>query len=366
MPNGQGGWVWLNSQGRVEGKGTTSKARQARRFAANEKDRWESGEVSAYAKRQQQAQEEAAQTRSERRVQSRPPPARSVREHQQASAAESHWMTAGKHGKRQKTASPVPLKKGTKPSKEGNAEMEEIFVEEDPVVEAKLAELKKQLLERPPPFEKREQMPVVKAKARPQEPLKKGTPPQVAKESLAETAAKESTSSSSKPLEKGTVLCGTPLCKKVALDWHLTMADSDNKVRPETMKAVEKLLDHGVEVYILSYGSAKREAETRGHAQGLPFWSRLGGALFTRAKTGLKGKAILCKKVGIEALFDDNAEIMRECWEQGVWPFPISSWHCHSPLEKGSYQWVQPRPTLEEAIDLFLSPDCKFRDWMEL
>ena len=37
-------WVWHNSQGRMEGGGTTSKARQARRLAAKEKERWEAGE----------------------------------------------------------------------------------------------------------------------------------------------------------------------------------------------------------------------------------------------------------------------------------------------------------------------------------
>lgn len=113
MPNNRGGWVWLNSQGREEGGGTTSKARQARRQAAKEKERWEAGEPTAFEKRQEQAKQEAAKTRAQRRVKSTPPPGVSARQHQKVTQAkDTTWMPAGKHGKRQPAEQ--PLEKGTK------------------------------------------------------------------------------------------------------------------------------------------------------------------------------------------------------------------------------------------------------------
>ena len=396
MPNNQGGWVWLNSQGRAAGKGTTSKARQEKRKAAKEKERWESGELSAYQKRQLQAQEGAEQTRAHRTVSI--PAARSAREFTKASASDSSWMPAGKHGKRQ-CLDPTPaqslqkdsnpLKKGRHPKlpeqpaaaeslkkdtktlekateKKGMESFEEIKIEELPPWEEfqavydkqqeRLDMLKKKLTQQ----KEKARQPLEKGP----ESLQKGTPAkseQSSLQSLQKGIPEKAASSSSKPLQKG-----SPLCKKVAIDWRGTMANDDNVVKPSTLAAIEKLLAAGCEVYILSYCFAKRQAEVRGHAEALPIWDKLAGCLFTTCKTGPKGKASLCKKVGIEALFDDNAAIMMECWEESVWPFPIKTFHSHSPLEKGSLKFVQPKDTLEEAIDLFLSPDCRFHDWIEL
>ena len=182
MPNDRGGWVWLNSQGRQEGRGTTSRARQARRLAAQEKERWEAGEPTAYQLRQEQAKQEAEQTRAQRRVLSSPPPGIGAREHQRATAQDSSWMPAGKFGKRQPAEE--PLTKGTKKALKKNKQSkaaatssalslekgnkapnplekeddhmetssEETIVEEVPEEkseEAKLAELKKKLMEAP-------------------------------------------------------------------------------------------------------------------------------------------------------------------------------------------------------------------------
>ena len=397
MPNDRGGWVWLNSQGRQEGRGTTSRARQARRLAAQEKERWEAGEPTAYQLRQEQAKQEAEQTRAQRRVLSSPPPGIGAREHQRATAQDSSWMPAGKFGKRQPaeepltkgtkkalkknkqskaaaTSSALSLEKGNKapnPLEKGDDHMEtsseETIVEEVPEEkpeEAKLAELKKKLMEAP--LAKRVYKPLKKgiAAEEPSQDSQKGTPASQPKESLQpleKGIPAEGTSSSSKPLAKGKKL----LCKKVAIDWRGTMANNDNFVRPSTLVAIEKLLAAGCEVYILSYCFDKRQAEVKGHAEALPIWDKLSGCLFTKKKIGPHGKAILCKKVGIEALFD-NADIMMECWDESVWPFPIKTFHSHSPLEKGSFNFVEAKDTLEEAIDLFLSPDCKFHDWKEL
>ena len=257
---------------------------------------------------------------------------------------------------------PNPLEKG-----DGHMETssEESIVEEGPEEKPQEAKLKKKRMEAP--LAKRVYKPLKKgiAAEEPSQDSQKGTPASQAKESLQpleKGLPAASTSSSSKPLAKGTPI----LCKKVAIDWRGTMANDDNQVRPSTLVAIEKLLAAGCEVYILSYCFAKRQAEVKGHAEALPIWDKLSGCLFTKHKTGPHGKAILCKKVGIEALFDDNADIMMECWNESVWPFPIKTFHSHSPLEKGSLHFVEAKDTLEEAIDLFLSPDCRFHDWIEL
>ena len=294
-------------------------------------------------------------------------------------------MPAGKIGKRQPAEEPLtkgpkkslrkgrqskaaaasnPLEKGDDMETSSEESIEEEVPEKKPD-EAKLAELKKKLMEAP--LAKRVYKPLKKgiAAEEPGQDSKKGTPASQPKESLQPLEKgfeAANTSSCSKPLAKGQKL----LCKKVAIDWRGTMANDDNFVRPSTLVAIEKLLAAGCEVYILSYAFDKRQAETRGFAQALPIWDKLSGCLFTKKKTGPGGKAILCKKVGIEALFDDNADIMMECWNEHVWPFPIKTFHSHSPLEKGSLHFVEAKDTLEEAIDLFLSPDCRFHDWKEL
>ena len=149
-----------------------------------------------------------------------------------------------------------------------------------------------------------------------------GTPACLPKESLKPLTKGNpgSRSSSSKPLKKGPPL----LCKKVAIDWKV-----------------------------------------KGHLMSLDIFPRLSGAYFTTKKTGPGGKAFLCKKEGFEALFDDDPDIMKECWFEGVWPFPVQTWHSHTPLEKGSGKWVQPSQTLEDAIKLFLE-GCKFHGWDDL
>lgn len=172
-------------------------------------------------------------------------------------------------------------------------------------------------------------------------PLQKGTPASTPKHSL-------------QPLKKGKPI----LCKKVGIDWGILADDLSG--------AIEKLLAAGVEVYILTQGSKATRQEVKQQAMALPIWDRMAGCLFTSEMVGPQGKATLCKKVGIEALFDDNDQIMQECWKESVWPFPIKTFHSHSPLEKGSLFFVQPKETLEEAIDLFLSPDCRFHDWLDL
>ena len=404
MPNNRGGWVWLNSQGREEGGGTTSKARQARRLAAKEKERWEAGEPTAFEKRQEQAKQEAAKTRAQRRVKSTPPPGVSARQHQKVTQAkDTTWMPAGKHGKRQPAEQPLekgtkalkkdkkqtstaaassassakPLTKGNnkfQPLTKGGDKMEdssssdseeEVCVEETSSEEssvekvsstkneARLAELKKQLMDAPG-----NSWAEALKKAGP-----KATPACLPKEGLKPLTKGNpgGRSSSSKPLKKGPPL----LCKKVAIDWRGTLANDANEVSDSAIEAIEKLLGAGCQVYILSYCFQKRQEEVKGHLMSLDIFPRLSGAYFTTKKTGPGGKAFLCKKEGFEALFDDDPDIMKECWFEGIWPFPVQTWHSHSPLEKGSGKWVQPSQTLEDAIKLFLE-GCKFHDWDDL
>ncbi len=88
------------------------------------------------------------------------------------------------------------------------------------------------------------------------------------------------------------------LCKKVAIDWHGTMADNDNMVSEDSLRALEKLLAKGIKATILSYGGHGRNAETLRCLTELRIFSEI-EYQFCSEKVGVYGKAAWCRHLDI-------------------------------------------------------------------
>ena len=80
------------------------------------------------------------------------------------------------------------------------------------------------------------------------------------------------------------------LCKKVAIDWHGVLADSDNRVSEDSLCAVEKLFEKGIAVTIMSYGGDARNQKTLSHLKQLRWFDKV-SYQFTTRKVGSSGKA---------------------------------------------------------------------------
>ena len=145
------------------------------------------------------------------------------------------------------------------------------------------------------------------------------------------------------------------LCKKVAIDWHGVMADSDNRVSEDSLCAVEKLLAKGIRVTILSYGGHDRNKRTLECLRELRIFEEL-QYQFCSKKVGPYGKAAWCRHLGIAAVFDDgDARINQECWDNDMHIFPvIGRTGDHRDLAASSGGKVIPSHNLADAIDQFL------------
>ena len=147
------------------------------------------------------------------------------------------------------------------------------------------------------------------------------------------------------------------LCKKVAIDWHGVLADSDNRVSEDSLCAVEKLLAKGIRVTILSYGGHDRNKQTLECLGVLRIFEEL-QYQFCSKKVGPYGKAAWCRHLGIAAVFDDDdddAKINQECWDNDLHIFPvIGRTGDHSDLAASSGGKVIPSHNLADAIDQFL------------
>ena len=144
------------------------------------------------------------------------------------------------------------------------------------------------------------------------------------------------------------------LCKKVAIDWHGVLADSDNRVSEDSLRAVEKLLAKGIRVTILSYGGHDRNMQTLACLRELRIFEEL-HYQYCSKKVGPYGKAAWCKHLGIGAVFDDDAKFNQECWDNDLHIFPvIGRTGDHSDLAAGSGGKIIPSHNLGDAIDQFL------------
>ena len=145
------------------------------------------------------------------------------------------------------------------------------------------------------------------------------------------------------------------LCKKVAIDWHGVLADSDNRVSEDSLCAVEKLLAKGHDVTIVSYGGHDRNKATLLALRELRVFPEISYQFVTR-KTGQSGKCAWLKHLGIGCIIDDDVKINLECFEKSIQVYPILG-HSgeHSALIEKSGGKVKQSANLRGAIDLFLS-----------
>ena len=145
------------------------------------------------------------------------------------------------------------------------------------------------------------------------------------------------------------------LCKKVAIDWHGVLDDSDNRVSEDSLCAVEKLLAKGHDVTIVSYGGHDRNKATLLALRELRVFPEISYQFVTR-KTGQSGKCAWLKHLGIGCIIDDDVKINLECFEKSIQVYPILG-HSgeHSALIEKSGGKVKQSANLRDAIDLFLS-----------
>ena len=145
------------------------------------------------------------------------------------------------------------------------------------------------------------------------------------------------------------------LCKKVAIDWHGVLSDSDNRVSEDSLCAVEKLLAKGHDVTIVSYGGHDRNKATLLALKELRIFPEISYQFVSR-KTGQFGKCAWLKHLGIGCIVDDDVKINLECFEKSIQVYPILG-HSgeHSALIEKSGGKVKQSANLRDAIDLFLS-----------
>ena len=174
---------------------------------------------------------------------------------------------------------------------------------------------------------------------------------------MALVPAQRTSSSSTKPLEKGQ---DKPLEKgqdkplekgkpRVVVDWHNTL-EHDDVVSGENSAALDLLLGKA-HVSLLCYvDSWKRYNSTMAAMHDLPQIDELEGVHCCWAKCGRNGKAVWALNYGAEAIFDDNTWIIRESIEWGLQGYAIQTpFHTHYQLpSKCVYK------TFKEAVEAYL------------
>ena len=116
--------------------------------------------------------------------------------------------------------------------------------------------------------------------------------------------------------------------------------------------SLEKLLNHGVEVTLLSYCFKNTAEKFIRRANEMECSLQLKRIETTECRTGPGGKADLYENWAIDVMFDDGEDICKEGYAKGMHVFPICAKYVH-------HQWFkdlghEPYATFEEAVDEFL------------
>lgn len=143
--------------------------------------------------------------------------------------------------------------------------------------------------------------------------------------------------------------------KHLMVDFHNTLAiGKNNLITEENKLAMEKLLDK-YDVTVCSWCFQEREKEVMEHLARQSFFPDLHSSFCIRRRTGFKGKGWMCKDMGISAMFDDAADILKDALERGIAVYPITS-----KTEDHSWWKAQghnPYPTLAAAVEAFLQDE---------
>ena len=108
----------------------------------------------------------------------------------------------------------------------------------------------------------------------------------------------------------------------VGVDWH-NVVECRGVIDEASL---QKLVDHGVEVSLLSWCFKTRAAEYKRIAGGLSVAQHLKRIAVTEQRTGPGGKVDLYSGWCIDVLFDDAEDICKEGFNQGLHVFPIKTW----------------------------------------
>lgn len=79
---------------------------------------------------------------------------------------------------------------------------------------------------------------------------------------------------------------------------------------------------------LLSYCGLERSWQVRQEIQHFKLGSYFEDVQFTWSKTGPKGKARACQRLGLTCIFDDNPDIITECKQLGVYAYAINTPKC--------------------------------------
>ena len=139
----------------------------------------------------------------------------------------------------------------------------------------------------------------------------------------------------------------------VGVDWHNTLqvGEGDNTVPTYNLIALEKLINNGFKVTILSYCFEKREAQVMDAAKKLRCAHSLESIQCCRMKTGVMGKTWLFKAYGITACFDDNRHVCQEALAKGLDTYPIM---VQSQENHSWFRERRPYTTFASAVEDFL------------
>ena len=132
----------------------------------------------------------------------------------------------------------------------------------------------------------------------------------------------------------------------VAVDWYGTLYVRDH-VPQSNLAALWELHDEGLDVHLLSFCGYKRSLEVEEKAKELDFPFKT--ITFVREKDGWEGKGQRCLNHHIEAIFDDDYQVLMDCRRKGLWVRPIP---------KRPQLWEH--RTFQEAVEAFLK---KWRSW---
>ena len=135
-----------------------------------------------------------------------------------------------------------------------------------------------------------------------------------------------------------------PLPKWVAVDWYRTIELSNGYIQKGALRALKEA---GVKVWVLSFCGKERSEEVQEKYDGLLQEGLVDTISFTWSKTGRNGKKATMENWGVEYLFDDAYDIIREATAAGMVCYWIG------PQQDGQSEY-DAYPDLMAAVERFL------------
>ena len=106
-----------------------------------------------------------------------------------------------------------------------------------------------------------------------------------------------------------------PLPEWVAVDWYRTIEQQNGYLQKGALRALQRA---GVKVWVLSFCGQERAREVEQKYQTLLEEELVDTISFTWSRVGKNGKKATLENWGVEYLFDDSYQIIRECTEAGM------------------------------------------------